>query len=71
MKGSLWNDISLTLENSLDEVARIFQFTGKPVHHVRIKVYLIEKTCISSNDIPINNLRITKIQYFTGCKFQF
>nr|CAH0107307.1 unnamed protein product [Daphnia galeata] len=37
MKGSLWNDISLTLENSLDEVARIFQFTGKPVHHVRIK----------------------------------
>ena len=36
-----WKDISLTLENSLDDAAYVLRFTRKPVQHVRIKVGLL------------------------------
>ncbi|EFX84856.1 hypothetical protein DAPPUDRAFT_99207 [Daphnia pulex] len=34
---SLWKDVVVTMENSLDEAAAICQFTRKPIQHVRIK----------------------------------
>lgn len=34
---SLWKDVVLTFENSLDDAACVFQWTRKPVQHVKIK----------------------------------